>query len=221
MIPFKYYIYIYYRYIKLSIEYKIRSIRKWFHKPRAERYKYFNPEKEKYVIDSTFMSVLSIATDSIDKIYCKDVNRQMFYTKERTKIIKNVLQSIFSEPFGNFQVVKKSRRSIEDLAVNISYISRTITLWFFLSLPLILTIFILFNLDYMIMEPEVVSPVIPPKDADANLCLSIVFMITMFVIFIYFIIAILLSILYSIILFICFWVFINRNTTIVERKSIS
>ena len=69
MIPFKYYIYIYCRYIKLSIEYKIRSIRKWILKPRSERYRYFNPENEKYVIDSPVMSVLSIATDNIDKIY--------------------------------------------------------------------------------------------------------------------------------------------------------
>ena len=220
MIPFKYYIYIYNRYIKLSIEYKIRSIRKWFHKPRSERYKYFNPENERYVIDSPLMSVLSISVDNIDKVYCKDVNRQMFYTKERTKIIQNALQSIFSEPFGNFQVVKTSKRSIEDLAVNISYISKTVTLWFFLSLPLILIIFILFNLDYMIMEPEGISPVVPPKDADAHLCVSIVFVITLFVISIYIIIAVLLSILYSIILFISFWVFINRNTTIVIRKSI-
>ena len=217
MIPFKYYIYIYCRYIKLSIEYKIRSIRKWILKPRSERYRYFNPENEKYVIDSPVMSVLSIATDNIDKIYCKDVNRQMFYTKERTKIIKNALQSIFSEPFGKFQVVKKSPRSIEDLAVNISYISKTVTLWFFLSLPLILTIFILFNLDYMIMEPEIVSPVIPPKDADTSLCLSIVFIITMFVIFIYLIIALLIYILYTIILFTCLWVFMSRNANIVIR----
>ena len=221
MIPFKYYIYIYCRYIKLSIEYKLKSIRRWFYKPKSERYKYFNPEHERYVIDSPLMSVLSIATDNIDKIYCKDVNRQMFYTKERTKIIKNALQSIFSEPFGNFQVIKTSKKSIEDLAVNISYISKTVTLWFFLSLPLILIIVILFNLDYMIMEPEGLSPVIPPKDADAHLCVSIVFVITLFVISIYIVIAILLSILYSIILFICFWIFMSRNANIIMRNFIS
>ena len=220
MIQFKYYIYIYCRYVRLSIKYKIRSIRQWMSKPRYERYRYFNPENEKYIIDSPLMSVLSIATDNIDKVYCKDVNRQMFYTKERTKIIQNALQSIFSEPFGKFQVNKKSRKSIEDLAVDISYISRTVTLWFFLSLPLILVIFILFNLDYMIMEPQGLSTVTPPKDADAHLCVKIVFFISMVVIFIYSIIALILSILYTIILFICIWVFMSKNSQIVIRRKL-
>ena len=220
MIPFKYYFFIYFRYLKLSIEYKIRSIRKWIAKPRYERYRYFNPENEKYIIDSPLMSVLSIATDNIDKIYCKDVNRQMFYTRERTKIIQNALQSIFSEPFGKFKVTKKSRKSIEDLAVNISYISKTVTLWFFLALPLILVVLILFNLDYMIMEPQIMSPVSPPKDADAHLCVRIVFFITMVVIFIYLIIALVLSILYTLILFICIWIFMSKNAQIIIRRSI-
>lgn len=220
MIPFKYYIYIYCRYVKISIQYKIRSIRKWISKPRYERYRYFNPEREKYVISGTLMSVLSIATDNIDKIYCKDVNRQMFYTKERTKIIQNALQSIFTEPFGSFQVIKKSRKSTEDLAVDISYITRTITLWFFLSLPLMLVILIIFNLDFMIMEPQIMSPVSPPKNADTSLCLTIIFFITLFVIFIYLIIAILLSILYIVILFTCFWIFMSKNSTVIKRKNI-
>ena len=217
MIPFRYYIYIYCRYIMISLEYKFRSIRKWVSKPRFERYKYFNPENEKYVLDSTLMSVLSIATDNIDKTYCKDVNRQMFYTKERTKIIINALQSIFSEPFGKFQVENKTRKTIEDLAVNISYTSRTITLWFFLSLPLILVIFILFNLDYMIMEPQIMSPVTPPKDADANLCLSIIFIITLFVVAIYLVLATLLFLLYNFILFLCLWIFMSKNCKIVMK----
>ena len=217
MIPFKYYIYIYCRYIKLSIAYKIKSIRKWIAKPRYERYKYFNPEKEKYVIDSPVMSVLSIATDNIDKTYCKDVNRQMFYTKERTKIIKNALQSIFSEPFGDFSVLKISKHSVEDLAVNISYITKTITLWFFLSLPVILIILILFNLDYMIMHPQGLSPVTPPKDADMHLCLSIIFIITVFVIFVYIVLAILIFLLYNLVLFSCLWRFMSRNSKVVLK----
>ena len=218
MIPLKYYIYIYCRYIKISFEYKLKSIRKWISKPRIERYKYFNPENEKYVFDGTLMSVLSIATDNIDKIYCKDVNRQMFYTKERTKIIIQALTSIFSEPFGTFKVTKKSKYSIEDLSVSISYTSKKITMWFFLSLPLILIIFILFNLDYMIMDPQIMSPVTPPKDADAHLCLSIIFVITMFVIAIYIVLGILIFALYNLILFLCLWIFMSKKCSIVIRR---
>ncbi|MBQ9441075.1 MAG: hypothetical protein IJU54_01580 [Alphaproteobacteria bacterium] len=218
MISFKYYIFIYCRYIKLSIHYKIRSIKKWSLKPQYERYKYFNPENEKYVIDSKLMSVLSIATDNIDKTYCKDVNRQMFYTKERTKIIKNALQSIFSEPFGKFSLVKASKQSLEDLAVNISYISRTITLWFFLSLPLMLITVILFNLDYMIMEPQLINPTTPPDNADIHLCLSIIVVITLFVIFIYLAIATLIFVLYELILFSCLWVLMSKNSKVVLKE---
>ena len=217
MIPLKYYIYIYCRYIKISFEYKLKSIGKWLSKPRYERYKYFNPENEKYALGGTLMSVLSIATDNIDKIYCKDINRQMFYTSERTKIIINALKSIFSEPFGKFQVTKKSKYSIEDLSVNISYTSKKITMWFFSSLPLILIIVILCNLDCMIMEPQIMSPVTPPKDADANLCLSIIFVITMFVVAIYVLLGILVFALYNFILFLCLWRFMSKNCNIVIK----
>lgn len=225
MIPFKYYIQIYKRYIKLSIQNKKQNIKEWFAKSKKERYKYFNPDKEKIayntedsVITTALFNTTTIGSNMMDKIYCKDVNRQMHYTKGRLQIIINTLNSIFNKPFNNFIIIKNTHKSIEELAANISKSTNRVILYFLLSLGILFIVILLFNINGINVEQNTIqetSNTIKNTSQSGNNGTIIFFCIILAVIGIYVVITLLISIIFSIVTFICLWKFVNKNTRII------
>ena len=155
----------------------------------------------------------------MDKIYCKDINRQIHYTKGRLQIIINTLHSIFNEPFNNFIIMKNTHKSIEELATDINNSVRKIVLYFLLLVPVLFIIILLFSGGSLIphelanetSNKVVNNPSIASKDGDVIFVCSI-----LAVIGIYVVITLLISIIFNIVTFICLWKFVNKNTRIIS-----
>lgn len=221
MIPFKYYYQVYKRYIKILIQNKKQNIREWFSKPREEKYKYYNPDKEKTNINFSDNNIndailynTQVSSNMNDKIYCKDVNRQMHYTKGRLKIIENTLKSIFNEPFEKFLIQNKTTRSIEELAVEINKSTKKMVLYFLLALAILLLAIFIFSIInngiFFYEQSNVVTTT--PKPSNSSF---IFYGLILATIGIYFAITLIISIIFNIVTFVCLWKFINNNTTIV------
>ena len=231
MIPFKYYIKIYKRYIKLSIQNKKQNIKEWFSNPREERYKYFNPDKEKErlydsgsnIAEAMFGTDTAIRGGSIgmrDKIYCKDINRQIHYSKGRIKTIINVLNSIFTEPFDTFLLKKNTNKSNEELAVDIDKSTKKMLLYFFLLLAILFITILLFSMNGPHLSQEIIietsNAIGSSPKVDHNY--SIVFVIVILAIIeIYVTITLLVSVMFSIVMFIYLWKFVNKNACITSK----
>ncbi|MBR1944020.1 MAG: hypothetical protein IJ848_00920 [Alphaproteobacteria bacterium] len=222
MIPFKYYCEVYKRYIKISIRNKKQSIKDWFTKPREEKYKYYNPDISKNntnysatnIISSAVFGVSQISSNMNDKIYCKDMNRQMHYNKGRLKSIVNTLESIFNEPFERFSIQNKTSKSNEELAVEINKSIKKIVLYFLLGLAIIFFIvmaFSIFSNGVFFYETSNVTTT-PPKPSNSS---GIFYGLIFITIGIYLAITLIVSFIFYIVTFICLWKFINKNTTIV------
>ena len=220
MIPFKYYYQVYKRYIKIFIQNKKQNIKEWFAKPREERYKHYNPDKEKTNIDFSDNEVirdilynLGVSSSINDKMYCKDVNRQMHYTKGRLKIIENTLESIFNEPFKKFCIQNKTNKSTGELAVEINKNTKKMVLYFLLALAILLLAIFIFSMlknGIFFYEQGTVTTTAKPSNSS-----FIFYGIILAIIGIYFAITLIISIIFNIVTFICLWKFINNNTTIV------
>ena len=229
MIPFKYYLQIYRRYIAVSWENKKQNIKEWLAKNKDDIYKYFNPDNEKEKLDSSGSNI----TDAIfgtfirggsiemrDKIYCEDMNRQLHFTKGKLKIINNTLHSIFEQPFKGFSIIKRTNKSFEELAVEINNKARNMLLYFLLLVPVIFIIIMLFKggslITYDWAKDSTINTAVyntpPPSSTrfDRLLFLGIIAVIGM-----YLAVTLLLSILFSIVMFICLWKFVNENATII------
>lgn len=227
MIPFRCYVKIYKRYIKLSIQNKKQNIKEWFSKSREERYKYFNPNKENIayetkhpIITQALFKTTVIGSNMNDKIYCKDVNRQIHYSKSRLKNITNVLNSIFSEPFDTFFLTKRTTKSNEELAIDIDKSTKKMLLYFLLSLAILFIIIMLFSMNGTHLSQEVVkeSSNIAISSPKANHNYGIVFAIAILAIVgIYLAITLLFSFMFSIVTFIYLWKFVNKNACITSK----
>ena len=230
MIPFKYYVKIYKRYIKLSIQNKKQNIKEWFSKPREERYKYFNPDKENKeniaydteypIITQALFNTTVINSNMNDKIYCKDINRQIYYSKGRIKTIINVLNSIFTEPFDTFFLTKNTNKSNEELAVDIDKSTKKMVLYFLLLLAMLFIIVMLFSMNGAHLSQETMSEtsnaISSSPKSDHNY--SIVFIIVILAIIgIYIAITLLISVMFSIVTFIYLWKFVNENACITAK----
>ena len=227
MIPFKYYIQIYKRYLNLYIQNKKQNIKDWFSKPREERYKYFNPDNEKEEVDFSrnivsnvvFGRWFQVGTTASNKMWCKDVNRQMHYTKGRLRIINNTLNSTFSTPFKNFYLTKNTNKSVEELSIEINEYTRKILLYFLLSLPIIFIATILFTGGPLVSYDYVMQSSKTATVSGFNKMDDITFVaIIIAVIGIYVVITLLVSILFNILMFISLWKFINKNAYITKLQ---
>ncbi|MBQ9441074.1 MAG: hypothetical protein IJU54_01575 [Alphaproteobacteria bacterium] len=225
MIPFKYYIQIYNRYLKLAIQNKKQNIKEWFNKSKEDKYKYFNPDKEENIVYDNSDNIISgifkgieIGSNSMDKVYCKDMNRQLHYSKGRLKTIYNTLQSIFNQHFSNFYLMKNTNKSIEKLADDINNTVKKITLYFFLAMPILFIIILLFSGISLVtynLPTEASSTVTNiPSPSSTNFDSILIFSIFA-VIGLYLIVTILFTLLFNAAMFVCLWKFVNKNTKIV------
>ena len=225
MIPFKYYKKIYKRYMLLYIQNKKQNIKEWFSKSREERYKYYNSDKNKTVYDnsdnivnSALLNTFEIETNSIDKKYCKDVNRQIHYTKGRLKIIHNTLQLIFNTPFKNFYLMNNTSKSIEELSLEINNNVRKIVLYFLLSLPVIFIIIMLFSGGsvFYYEAPNCMNNTIVNNPSPSNSNWNTILLLTILAVIVaYLVITLLMSILFNTIMFIYLYYFTSKYTKVV------
>ena len=207
--------------MKILIHNKKQNIKDWFAKPREERYKYYNPDKEQDNIALSNNDTVNamfyfsdISSTANNKMYVKDVNRQMHYNKGRIKIIINTLNSIFNEPFEKFCIQNKTSKSTEALAVEINQSVKKMVLYFLLALSILFVAILAFNAfrnGVFYYESSNVT-VAPPKPSNSSF---LFYGIILAIVGIYVVITALLSIIFNIVTFICLWKFINNNTTIV------
>ncbi len=223
MIPFKYYIQIYKRYITVYLQNKKQNIKEWFNKSKEDKYKYFNPDKSKERLDSSGSNITEAifgneirggSIDMRDKIYCEDINRSLHFNKCKLKIINNTLQSIFNKPFKTFSLRKDINKNLEELSLEINNSANKYLLYSLLLVPIVFIIIMLFSGESVITydwAKETSNTVVNPPSPDNKNFDVILFWSIVVIIGIYLAITLILSILFNIVMFICLWKFVNKN----------